>query len=384
MRGLATFLVKALTIVGAGGGPLILQVYSSSKIAELPRKFQWTLNLNLNSQGSSGGSVEAKKSEESYWLEGLNKNKWQGVEQSKWGELSGKTARSAYKLAFRSSWIQEEDKNLGDKSAKGALALIKASWGGFGGAENKEARTEEIKVGQDKRVWLIIAKSESSIYLIPVVRASTLTETSRGRSSSSGGESEATKKNWKEGVEDIGNWTREFDKNSEWEKGRNENLQNKYRTGMWIKRVGSKVGKKDGKTLELRREDWKKVCYEGGVRKDNEEECQSLESSAEVYQNAGRMSGRVFRTRGCENCKWSEEYFALDVFVFGDSSKFKNKNGSPQALIQEMEINDKITQVMGVRLDQVVISDTGIGEGKKNEIKWGSITKPTLIRELLK
>ncbi|AFN65405.1 hypothetical protein WEN_03120 [Mycoplasma wenyonii str. Massachusetts] len=380
MRGLTTFLVKALTIVGAGGGPLILQVYSSSKITELPRKFQWTLNLNLNSQDSSGRSVEAKKAKESYWLEGLNKNKWQGVEQSKWGELSGKTARSAYKLAFRSSWIQEEDEKLGDKSAKGALALIKASWGGFDGAKNKDVRTEEIQVGKDKRVWLIIAKSESSIYLIPVVRASSEGDTSSYGRSSGKIENDI----WEHGIEDIGTWAKKFDTSDSWEPDCNENLKKKYKSGIVISRGGSILNKNADQVTEWRREGRKIVYYEGNQKKEKEwNKEESVSDEVRLWRNAGWIRGNTLHRR-VGKCQKNEKYFPLDISVLGNANKLENKTSSSRSLVQEIEINDKITQVMGVRLDQVIISDTGIGEGKKNEIKWGSITKPTLIRELLK
>ena len=44
---------------------------------------------------------------------------------------------------------------------------------------------------------------------------------------------------------------------------------------------------------------------------------------------------------------------------------------------QEIEISDTITQVIGVRLDQVVISETGIGDGSESEINWEHVSRPS-------
>ncbi|AFN65297.1 hypothetical protein WEN_02560 [Mycoplasma wenyonii str. Massachusetts] len=379
MRG-SVFLVKALAIAGAGGGPLILPAHPFSSITEeQPRRFKWSLSIDLNGQGSSGGAVKKEvEVGQGYWITGLEDKSWQGVAKNKWEELSGTAGRSVYKLAFRSSWTQEVDKNLGEKSAKGALALIKASWGGKG-VSDKKLKVEEIKVGEDKKVWLIIAKGKESIYLVPVVRSS------NGGGGSRLSKGEEDKKIDTEGVKDIKDWTDKFDRDGKWEQKHNECLAKEYETGFNITRASSFVSNGGGTIKELKREGGLGIFYYDGDRKqsiDWREFDQKKNEGEKMNLNAGKIIRNGFRSR-CGN-GLNKRYFPLDIFVLGSSTKLIDKTSSTRNLTQQIEVKDTITQVIGVRLDQVVISDTGIGSGKKNEIKWGTINKPSLTRELLK
>lgn len=105
-----------------------------------------------------------------------------------------------------------------------------------------------------------------------------------------------------------------------------------------------------------------------------------------LYNNAGIVLGKKGTTRRMPNLIWGwtavtgeveewnskvEDFFPLDIKVMGESNKLEETNKGRKKLIQEVQVNEKISDIVAVKLDQVVITETGIGRGSGKEVKWG-------------
>lgn len=220
--------------------------------------------------------------------------------------------------------------------------------------------------------------------MIPSVLSS-----SQGVGNGSSNATEQEKKIWKEGVTDINGWKAGNEQFSEWDPAKNKKLHESIQKGFIVARGGKYMSKTRSGGKGMPEQD-----YEGWLRLKNfgmnvSETMGNVQDGEVFYNNAGIVWGK----KGEQNWRWlviekwneqREKYFPLDIFVLGDNSKMRKKFERHKSLIQEIEVEDKIIEAIGVRLDQVVISETGIGEGEKNEIKWGTIKRPTWTQELLK
>ncbi|AFN65291.1 hypothetical protein WEN_02530 [Mycoplasma wenyonii str. Massachusetts] len=363
---------KVLVFAGTGGSPLIYYGSSSDIFSEGLRKFKLSLSLDLENQSSKSNS--GTKQDETWTL---SKDTWQGISEEKWKQLIETETRSIYKLFIKSESIQGE---RAEKGIKGLIGLSKIKLG----SEGAKGTVEEITKEESQNIWLIIAKGEKSIYLMPSV-VSNPQDVGSGSSNAT----EQEKKIWKEGVIDINGWKAGNEQFSEWDKAKNKKLHESIQKGFIVARGGKYMSKTRSGGTGMPEQD-----YEGWLRLKNfgmniSETMGNVQDGEVFYNNTGIVWGK----KGEQKLGWlviekwneqREKYFPLDIFVLGDSSKMKKKFAGHKSLIQEIEVEDKINEAIGVRLDQVVISETGIGEGEKNEIKWGTIKRPTWTQELLK
>ena len=79
-------------------------------------------------------------------------------------------AKTIYKLMIKKEWTREESSFSGNNSVKGGLGLFKVSLKKTGGRGISQVTLEEVSTEEARAVWLIVAKSQKSTYLIPAVR----------------------------------------------------------------------------------------------------------------------------------------------------------------------------------------------------------------------
>ncbi|AFN65438.1 hypothetical protein WEN_03305 [Mycoplasma wenyonii str. Massachusetts] len=281
-----------------------------------------------------------------------------------------------YKLFFKKEVIQSEGEIKNGKGLKGGITLAKISSDKEKSGSAK-VKIEEITKEEAKKVWLIIARGEGgSIYLMPSVLS----------------EGNKEKDIWKEGVSDISKWN-----NNEQQEELDKKLTQSLKGGFAMVRAGENImeGSGLGRAEELLYTTWLQHKNRGmdfSVLLDDQAQANIFYYNASVVLGK-KEEARTIQPRGWfmssgEIEQWNdkvETFFPLDIQVMGQENKLEETNKDKKKLLQEIKINEKITEVIGVRLDQVVITETGIGRGIEKEIKWGvNVNKPTWTSELLK
>ncbi|AFN65410.1 hypothetical protein WEN_03145 [Mycoplasma wenyonii str. Massachusetts] len=283
-------------------------------------------------------------------------------------------------MFFTSEWKRTEIGLIDKKGVKGALGLAKASWGGIGGGkESEKVRVEKITEEDMKKIWLVVAKGQKSIYLIPSVRSSVTNTGSWARGQCWPDE----KKIWEGGVERISEWNES--EREVWTKEESEKLKNTLKSGITIKRGGDLfIGGRNHKPSNVgdlagwrswKGMGWGEASWSFGTDGVGEKI---------VYKNTGILGGKDGNGICEQKRNGGRGYFPLDIEILGTNKWNETRGRIKKNQEQEIEISDKIAQVIGVRLDQVVISETGIGDGSESEINWEHVSRPSWTRELLK
>ncbi|AFN65275.1 hypothetical protein WEN_02440 [Mycoplasma wenyonii str. Massachusetts] len=251
-----------------------------------------------------------------------------------------------------------------------------------------KVKIEEITKEEAKKVYLIIAKGKKSIYLMPAVLSE---ESDAGNNLKA---TEREKEIWTNGV-DVASWKWNDRQAKEWDVGRDGEIQKSLKGGFIVARAGGNVV--NGVIEKNESERLREFEYWWGGKISGMRAHVRIEQHAEgdfYYQNAGIVLGKrgekevnlglglALVVEQFNNTR--EKFFPLDIQVMGENQSLKDKHKDNKRLVQEIEIDDEITQVVGVRLDQVVISETGIGGGVEREIKWGNLKRPTWTSELIK
>lgn len=380
MIGSSNFLTKLLIVLATGGSPLIYYGISPDITTKEQRQFKWLLKW----AGEKERELTKEQESNKYSVKESSGNKWQGLHNDEQLNklLAVKNKQNVYKLFFKKEVIQSEGEIKNSKELKGGITLAKISSGGG------KLQIEEITKEEAKKVWLIIARGEGgSIYLMPSVLSKENKE----------------KDIWKEGVSDINKWD-----NNEQQEELDKKLTQSLKGGFAMVRSGTNImqglgagGRENYETNDV-------FAYESWFlgKKRGMSFYDMLDSNAQVnifYNNASIVLGKKEEDRAVSgagrhgNTSWFisgeaeqwndkvETFFPLDIQVMGQENKLEETNKNKKKLLQEIKINEKITEVIGVRLDQVVITETGIGRGIEKEIKWGvNINKPIWASELLK
>lgn len=359
-------LKRVLVFTGTGGSPLVYFGNTSNIFSEENRKFKWTIEVN---QGNKE-KVSEKLGGNNSWQ--VSKDKWQEIESEKWKTVTNGKTRNIYKLVFKKQWIKNEKNiDINHESIREVVGLLKVSWAGGG----QEPKIEEITPEESQNIWLIIAKGEKTIYLMPAVRTS------------ENQKDQKAKEVWTNGVTDIGG--RKNQDSEDKGKAISEKLKWSLKTGFSIARKGNldcgTGGQIWGQNRMTDYEGWKKLKGMGmevGVKVDETIGCSTGKGNI-LYENTSIIVEEV-KVNWLSGTVKISKYFPLDIDILGEQAKFKKEFESYRSLIQEIKIEDKITEAIGVRLDQVVISETGIGGGVEREIKWGNLKRPTWTSELIK
>ncbi|WP_148267993.1 hypothetical protein [Mycoplasma wenyonii] len=364
-------LKKILILSSGGGGSFFYFGFPEDSISEKTRKIKWTLKIN-------DGDEEKELSGEASSGLVVDRNKWQGLEIEEWKKVETRNRGTLYKLFFKKEFTQDAQELKRNSSVKSALGLYKVN---LGLSDLKNLKMEEVREDEIKNVWLIIAKSQESVYLIPVIRS----VVTHHQSKRSWQLSESCWRDvadvWKSGIKDLKEWGDGNGKGDVFDEDELRKLKEKMSSGFFIRRGGSAFG-------------------ERGIRGGMNGKGSDVNSLAKnqtgqeyagpiVYRNAGilgwELGGEV-----CNNSNNSEiRYFPLDIKVLGKNklNEQKGRKGrSPGKGYnkQELKISDNISEVIGIKLNQVIISETTIGNGKGSEIDWENVSRPSWTRELLK
>ncbi|AFN65315.1 hypothetical protein WEN_02650 [Mycoplasma wenyonii str. Massachusetts] len=312
--------------------------------------------MNLWTKSTSLSESSFKKEDIDTWSG--SRSLYQGVNAEKIKGFFSRSNRSIYKLTLKSEWITDSRGNASNSQIKGAFGLTKITWTKNSDSEKtNEGKIEEVKIDENNRVWLIVVKGKTLTYLIPSVRVSGWWSDERrckyNLDKDSLGMSVLVN-----GVTDIKDWVNKNDRNKEWDSNQNERLKDLMANGFSILRG------RDAVTWDGEKEPGKMIS---------------------VFKNAGNL---IYKKRGQEaykSCLEVEKYFPLDLVVIGDQSKMSDNYERRWPLpIQRISVTDTIQDVMGVRLDQVIIDNEGISDGRGKKIKWDEKFKPTITLEIKK
>ncbi|AFN65293.1 hypothetical protein WEN_02540 [Mycoplasma wenyonii str. Massachusetts] len=364
LLGISPNLLRKILIVASSGGSPVFY-FGSPKIFNFGanRKIKWTLKDN----------GEGKKTEDSIEQKGgkwtSKEKKWQGLELSSWNKVEDGGAKTIYKLMIKKEWTREESSFLGNNSVKGGLGLFKVSLKKTGGRDISQVTLEEISAEEAKAVWLIVAKSQKSTYLIPAVRKlwGNLGRWQRSDNSCWEGVNGV----WRDGIGDLKNW-KDSGKLGD---GEIKELTERLKDGFVIARGGKGYGGRFG---------WggnggRSSTIDSFVQKKNGRK----QGDVVIYKNAGILAEKNNRGKVCAQEDKSVRYFPLEIKELGGTILKELKDRS-QATWSEVKVSEKIEEVGIYKWEEVMFNETGVGIKKGSELKWGTVNRLTWVPELLK
>ncbi|AFN65404.1 hypothetical protein WEN_03115 [Mycoplasma wenyonii str. Massachusetts] len=299
-------LKRVLVFTGTGGSPLVYFGNTSNIFSEENRKFKWTIEVNQGEKEKISEKVNGNS-----WQ--VSKDKWQEIESEKWKTVTKDKKRDIYKLVFKKQWIKNEKNiDINHESIGEVVGLLKVSWAG----EGQEPKIEEITPEESQNIWLIIAKGEKTIYLMPAVRTS------------ENQKDQKAKEAWTNGITNIGEWKNQDSGDSG--KEISENLKWSLKTGFSIARKGSlsceggnEIWRNGGMTDF---DGWKKFKGMGmdiGVQVQENMGCSTGKGNI-LYENTSIIVEKV------EANLWGgkvtiSKYFPLDIDILGEKAKLKKR-----------------------------------------------------------
>ncbi|WP_238530693.1 hypothetical protein [Mycoplasma wenyonii] len=326
---------KILIVASSGGSPAFY--FGSPDIFNFGanRKIKWTLKDN----GEVKGTEKVVEKGDSGWTS--KEKKWQGLEVDKWNLVEDDGAKTIYKLMIKKEWTREESSFSGNNSVKGGLGLFKVSLKKTGGRGISQVTLEEVSTEEARAVWLIVAKSQKSTYLIPAVR---VTGGGLGHYRGSNKCWDKVNEIWNNGVNNLSGWKGSGRLNDK----ENEELKNKLRNGFIIGRGGRGYGgglgwgSKGGRSSDIASFVEKKQGRKQG--------------DVVIYKNAGILVRKNDRKKVCERGNAETRYFPLDIKVLGES-ELKELKGRSKASWSEVEVSEQIEEVGIYKWEEVMISE---------------------------